>query len=436
MIIHHPTCFVHRLVYEKIGVFNTSYKIAGDYDLLLRAYLAFVPFICINAVLANMSIGGISSINYIDGWKEEKIALVAQGYSRLYAQIFFYYKILKRMVLDNIKGTPPCFLEGKIPVKIRFTNFASIPVDYFLFPIRKVFEANNSYYKIVKYSKPHIHFFSVFGSRKKIKKSKARYKVFYTGENVNNNTVFGKFRQYKGNCLDEVDLSLAMGFDFIQNDRYMRFPLWLLYYFHPYNSKDEIKEKLDAFNQKYKKNKFCALIARHDRNQVRAKIHQAVSRFGTIDCPGMFLHNDNSLWNIYSDDKDRYLQQYKFSICPENSREAGYVTEKLFQSLHAGCIPVYSGWSKDPEPGVLNPDRILWFDPDSDNEDLLKQIKELFISEKCYASFMQPAVFLDSAVDIIDNYLKQYCERLENIAYNVLEGGLITVDSKRGNKCI
>ena len=37
------------------------------------------------------------------------------------------------------------------------------------------------------------------------------------------------------------------------------------------------------------------------------------------------------------------LQQYKFSICFENSIFDGYVTEKIIDSLFAGCVPVYWG---------------------------------------------------------------------------------------------
>lgn len=40
------------------------------------------------------------------------------------------------------------------------------------------------------------------------------------------------------------------------------------------------------------------------------------------------------------------LQQYRFSICYENVRDLpGYITEKIFDSLFAGCIPVYWGAS-------------------------------------------------------------------------------------------
>jgi glycosyltransferase involved in cell wall biosynthesis len=104
MIIHHPACFVHRLVYEKIGYFNTNYKIAADYDFLLRAYLNSIPFVFLTVILANMSFGGFSSINYIAGWKEEKTILVAHGFSPLYAWFFFFYKVLKRMASHILTG--------------------------------------------------------------------------------------------------------------------------------------------------------------------------------------------------------------------------------------------------------------------------------------------------------------------------------------------
>ena len=44
------------------------------------------------------------------------------------------------------------------------------------------------------------------------------------------------------------------------------------------------------------------------------------------------------------DSKLETLSQYKFSICYENARGIpGYITEKIFDSLAAGCVPVYWG---------------------------------------------------------------------------------------------
>jgi hypothetical protein len=43
------------------------------------------------------------------------------------------------------------------------------------------------------------------------------------------------------------------------------------------------------------------------------------------------------------DDKLALLASYRFALALENTRFAGYVSEKLFDCLVAGCIPVYDG---------------------------------------------------------------------------------------------
>ena len=40
------------------------------------------------------------------------------------------------------------------------------------------------------------------------------------------------------------------------------------------------------------------------------------------------------------------MPYYRFSVCYENVRdEPGYVTEKIFDSLRCGCVPIYWGAS-------------------------------------------------------------------------------------------
>jgi hypothetical protein len=44
------------------------------------------------------------------------------------------------------------------------------------------------------------------------------------------------------------------------------------------------------------------------------------------------------------ENKNAVLEKYKFSICYENAKDIpGYITEKIFDSFFAGCIPVYWG---------------------------------------------------------------------------------------------
>lgn len=44
--------------------------------------------------------------------------------------------------------------------------------------------------------------------------------------------------------------------------------------------------------------------------------------------------------------KEETLKNYKFAICYENSKDfPGYITEKIFDALFAGCVPIYRGAS-------------------------------------------------------------------------------------------
>ena len=60
MVVNHPTVFVPKSIYRKFGVFDTSYRIAADWDLMVRLWRAGVRFCPIPRVLANFSLGGIS----------------------------------------------------------------------------------------------------------------------------------------------------------------------------------------------------------------------------------------------------------------------------------------------------------------------------------------------------------------------------------------
>ncbi|QOP41462.1 glycosyltransferase family 10 domain-containing protein [Sulfurimonas marina] len=44
------------------------------------------------------------------------------------------------------------------------------------------------------------------------------------------------------------------------------------------------------------------------------------------------------------DNKKETMEKYRFSICYENAKDIpGYITEKIFDSFFAGCVPVYWG---------------------------------------------------------------------------------------------
>jgi len=57
----HPTLFLKREIYEKYGGFDLSFKIAGDYDFMLRVLSAGIKVKYIPKVLYKMRVGGESN---------------------------------------------------------------------------------------------------------------------------------------------------------------------------------------------------------------------------------------------------------------------------------------------------------------------------------------------------------------------------------------
>lgn len=60
MPVNHPTVFVARRVYAALGGFDATFRLAGDYDYLLRAHLAGVRLRHVPDVFIRMRVGGRS----------------------------------------------------------------------------------------------------------------------------------------------------------------------------------------------------------------------------------------------------------------------------------------------------------------------------------------------------------------------------------------
>ncbi|MFA7245506.1 MAG: glycosyltransferase family 2 protein [Candidatus Magasanikbacteria bacterium] len=69
----HPTFFVKKEIYEKYGKFNLDFKIAADYELMLRFLIKGINIVYINENLVCMREGGHSAKSVaqrIKGWQE------------------------------------------------------------------------------------------------------------------------------------------------------------------------------------------------------------------------------------------------------------------------------------------------------------------------------------------------------------------------------
>jgi hypothetical protein len=128
----------------------------------------------------------------------------------------------------------------------------------------------------------------------------------------------------------------------------------------------------------------CAFIGNPEPTRLSAI--KALQKIGKVDLFGAAFNNPVK-------DKMEILKQYKFNLCFENDLYPGYVTEKVFESWEAGCIPLW--WGLDAA-NYLNPDSVINFAKNSEaetlelianlerNEERLNQLRNLNLLAKPY----------------------------------------------------
>ena len=57
----HPTVFIRKSVFDRFGVYDTSFKISADYDAMLRFFQSGIYSVYIPRVLVKMRVGGVSN---------------------------------------------------------------------------------------------------------------------------------------------------------------------------------------------------------------------------------------------------------------------------------------------------------------------------------------------------------------------------------------
>lgn len=177
-------------------------------------------------------------------------------------------------------------------------------------------------------------------------------------------------------------------------DRYFRKP--------PYIAKKEILDR-SKINKQMAHRKFCNFIYRNSKwpgTKNRMNFCKLLQTYKQVDCPGQSLHNidckdlapRNGDW--YKS-KQKFLEQYKFTIAFENSFSEGYTTEKIIQPFYAYSIPIYWG-----NPLVTNEFNSKSFincnDYGNDFNAVIEKVKELDNDDEKYLEMLSQPPVLES----------------------------------------
>lgn len=102
MTVGHPTVFVRRECYQRFGLFRLDFRLAMDYEWLLRAKAAGARFVVADRCLANMQGGGVGDRRWRDSQREvaRARALHVRGAGNAFAIHTF---VARRLFLGSVR---------------------------------------------------------------------------------------------------------------------------------------------------------------------------------------------------------------------------------------------------------------------------------------------------------------------------------------------
>lgn len=269
-------------------------------------------------------------------------------------------------------------------------------IEHNIGPVKEIDYRNN----------PDILIASCCGNINIIHNIKSKCKMFFYGENLD------RYSPYNNYSLLYNTFDLIVGFKHTDlSKKQIRFPLWLIYYkYYNYNEDDNILKYIqNSYDLNIKKEKsLCSIISRHDRGGQRTKIYDEISKYGVVKSPGIYRKNMAPIGNT-AKDKINFISCTLFNICPENSEYEGYCTEKIFQALEAGTIPLYWGIGI-PEPEVINKNKYCFCNVNNQDE-LTRTISDAFKNSEKY---IEGNIFKENAHLIIKDYYDVLVTQIKN----------------------
>ena len=225
----------------------------------------------------------------------------------------------------------------------------------------------------------------IFGDRN-FGETNVRYencvRIFYTGENQ-------RHTDYR--C------DYAISFDHPTDSRMFRMPLYLIYEFDHKIMRNRELRKMDDFGNK----KFCSFVVKNPGCKYRNDYFNILSKIDRVDAAGPLFNNMYGGWRPETvTDKVKFMGDYKFNLCFENSSYPGYCTEKLFEALCAKTVPIY--WGSSTAALDFNPKAFLNRSDFASDQQFIDLIIEMRTNKELYNQFYLQPMFRE------EEYIKNF----------------------------
>jgi len=173
------------------------------------------------------------------------------------------------------------------------------------------------------------------------------------------------------------------------------------------------------------KTNFCNFVYSREtgfNRQIRNDFCKLLMKYKKVDCAGKVLNNTNRLRKYeekmaHTQAKLNFISSYKFTIAFENTSNDYYISEKIFQPLMVGSIPIYWGCLKIEE--YINPNAIINCHNYKSFNEVIEKVKEIDNNPDLYQQYINAKPILPSSRFYqAERELKQ---RVQHIAAEALE---------------
>lgn len=101
--LNHPSLVCRRMLFDRVGPFDPSYRIAMDFEWLLRLHRSGYSGLYDSGICGHMEAGGISVAQGQNALRENRRAAVANGASPWRAWTYYAWAALKRRVRARLE---------------------------------------------------------------------------------------------------------------------------------------------------------------------------------------------------------------------------------------------------------------------------------------------------------------------------------------------
>lgn len=153
---------------------------------------------------------------------------------------------------------------------------------------------------------------------------------------------------------------------------------------------------ITTYREKEKK-EFCAFIASNKKSTERIRFVQKLMKYKRVHCYGSVLYNMEEKKSTLANkgnkvidrrkEKNDIIKQYKFTIAFENTRSYNYVTEKIYQPLLVGSIPIY--WGAPNIADLFNPQCYINISDFDSFDEAIEWIARVDQDNELYQSYFQ-----------------------------------------------